>query len=98
MNVTKRPGPEAGETTTTARSIAKAAQLFALQLSLCSLVGKEHDAAIRQRDGLVRGMTTAEKFDARVTARVVTKLTADPAKVGAVDRVLARINGKTEAA
>jgi hypothetical protein len=54
MSVIKRPGAVAGETTITARSIAKAAQLFALQLSLCSLSGDERDAAIRQRDELLR--------------------------------------------
>jgi hypothetical protein len=87
MSVTKRPGPEAGETTITARSIAKAAQLFALQLSLCSLSGDQRDAVIRLRDELLRGMTKAE-----------TKLTTDPAEAGPVDRVLARINGRMEAA
>ena len=66
--------------------------------SLCSLSGDERDAVIRQRDELLRGMTKAEKLDARVTARVVTKLTTDSAEAGPVDRVLARINGNAEAA
>jgi len=97
MSVTKRSGPDAGEMTITARSIAKAAQLFALQLSLCSLGGEEREAAIRQRDELLRGMTQAEKLDARATARAVTKLTAEAADAGPVDRALARINGKAAA-
>jgi hypothetical protein len=98
MSVIKRPGAVAGDSTITARSIAKAAQLFALQLSLCSLSGDERDAAIRQREELLRGMTKAEKLDARVTARAVTKLTAEPAEAGPVDRALARINGNAVAA
>ena len=98
MSVTKRPGPEAGEMTITARSIAKAAQLFALQLSLCSLGGEEREAAIHQRDELLRAMTNAEKLDARVTARVVIKLIAEPTEVSPVDRALARIHGKAAAA
>src|SRR5437899_1162711 len=97
MSVTKRSGPDAGEMTIAARSIAKAAQLFALQLSLCSLGGEEREASIRQRDELLLGMTNAEKLDARATARVVTKLTAEPAEVSPVDRALARINGKAAA-
>ena len=96
MSVTRRTETEAAEMMT--RSIAKAAQLFALQLSLCSLGGEERDAAIRQRDELLRGMTRAEKLDARATARAVTKLTAEPGEASPVDRVLARINGKAEAA
>ena len=94
MSETKRPGPEVGEMTITARSIAKAAQLFALQLSLSSLGGEEREAAIRQRDDLLRGMTKGEKFDARVIARAVTKLTTERAEASPVDRVLARIHGK----
>jgi hypothetical protein len=96
MSVTRRTETEAAEMMT--RSIAKAAQLFALQLSLCCLGGEARDAAIRQRDELLQGMTKAEKLDARVTARVVTKLTAEPAEAGPVDRALARINGKAAAA
>ena len=98
MSETKRPGPEAGEMKITARSIAKAAQLFALQLSLSSLGGEEREAAIRQRDELVRGMTKAEKLDARSTARVVTKLAAERAEACPLDRALARINGNATAA
>ena len=98
MSETKRPSLEAGEMTITARSIAKAAQLFALQLSLCSLGDEEREAAIRQRDELLRGMTKAEKLDARATARIVTKLTAEPAAACPLDRALARIHGKATAA
>jgi hypothetical protein len=43
-------------------------------------------------------MTKAEKLDARVTARAVTKLTAEPTEAGPVDRALARINGNAVAA